>query len=93
MKTKDDEEVPKAVVLKFSEIKIGEKFRLVPLQAIVIKSSESALYTKIEDISGDELNKEWIGRANCTYIKRTGEVETTRFSHFLPDIKCIKIIT
>lgn len=68
----ENKEVESNGPIKFIDLKVGEKFRLVHLQAIVSKSSESALYTKIEDKSGKHINGEWVGRTNCTFIKKTG---------------------
>lgn len=80
------------VDVPFEKLSVGDVFVIVlPKGKDYSDFGPSNTYTKIEPIFGDEVDGTTIGKANCTYIRRTGVATEKRYSWFLPSMRCRKV--
>jgi hypothetical protein len=82
------------VEVPFKKLAVGDVFTIVPPVGRKYSGfGPSNTYTKIEPVSGTEIDGTTIGKGNCTYVKKTGSVKELRYSWFLPDMPCRKVAT
>lgn len=78
-------------IFSFRELVTGDHFELCATTENFRKQGRSRLYTKIEQVSGEEFNGEWTGKANCTYEITQGNKKVIKYSWFPGLMWCKKI--